>query len=295
MGDDGTVSDTMTLAPANSIRSGGRPRAAVVRFPGVNCEYETARALRAAGLHADIVQWTIEGSRLAGYDAIVLPGGFSFEDRLRAGALAARERIMDAVTTRADAGIPVLGICNGAQVLVEAGLVPGLAAGAIEMGMGTNEVEGAPVGFLCRWAMVRVTPSARASVWTNAWETVTDMPWPYAHAEGRFTTRDPAVARALREEALTPFTYTATPSPNGALLAAAGVINRRGNVLALMPHPERAVWMWQVAWDLEGTWGEQRRALATDARHTLHRRGPGWAFYESLATALGVAARAEDQ
>lgn len=279
--------------PPAAVVGGSPPRAAVVRFPGVNCEYETARALRAVGLGADIVQWTIPRERLGEYDAIVLPGGFSYEDRLRAGALAARERIMDAVVARADAGIPVLGVCNGAQVLVEAGLVPGLTPGAIEMGMGANEVDGAPAGFLCRWATVHVTPSERSSMWTNAWDAPTDVPWPYAHAEGRFTTRDPAVAAALRDDALTPFTYAETPSPNGALYAAAGVMNRRGNVLALMPHPERALWMWHVAWDLDSEWGVRRRACATDAENTWRRRGPGWAFYQSLATALGVTAAAE--
>ena len=239
--------NALAQIPPSAVGGGGaRPRAAVVRFPGVNCEYETARALRAVGLGADIVSWTAPHERLGEYDAIVLPGGFSYEDRMRAGALAARERIMDAVVARADAGIPVLGVCNGAQVLVEAGLVPGLTPGAIERGMGANEVDGAPVGFLCRWATVHVTPSERSSI---------------AHAEGRFTTRDPAVAAALRDEALTPFTYTESPSPNGALYAAAGVMNRRGNVLALMPHPERALWMWHVAWDLDSEWGVRRRAL----------------------------------
>ncbi len=264
------------------------PRAAVIRFPGVNCEYETQRALQAVGLRAEILPWTTAPARLADFDTIVLPGGFSYEDRLRAGALAARDAIVDAVVARADAGVPVLGICNGAQVLVEAGLVPGLAPGAVEMGMGQNEVAGEPVGFLCRWATVRVTPSPRAQVWTNDWEAATEIPWPYAHAEGRVTTRDPQVAAALRDESLVPFAYTGDPSPNGALYAAAGVTNRRGNVLALMPHPERALWLWQVAWDLDGEWGAARRALATRHGETWEAPGPGWRFFRSLATALGV-------
>lgn len=286
-----TTAPSLTLRPRGDASSSAR--AAVIRFPGVNCEYETARALSAVGLRTDILPWTANAAQLDAYDAIVLPGGFSYEDRLRAGALAARESIMDGVVARADAGVPVLGVCNGAQVLVEAGLVPGLTPGAIEMGMGHNEVDGAPVGFLCRWATVRVTPNAASSLWTNAWTAETEVPWPYAHAEGRFTTRDPRVAAALRDEKLTPFTYADDPSPNGAMDAAAGVMNRRGNVLALMPHPERALWMWQVAWDLGGEWGAARRALGAAAGDAFHRRGPGWAFYQSLATALGVPAREE--
>ncbi len=127
-------------------RHAGGPRVAVLRFPGTNCEHETVRALEAVGLDAEIVPWTAPPSVLRDVAALILPGGFSYEDRLRAGAIAAREPIVEAVVECAGAGRPVLGICNGAQVLVEAGLVPGLRPGAVEMGLAPDQVNGVARG-----------------------------------------------------------------------------------------------------------------------------------------------------
>src|SRR6185503_12693965 len=102
---------------AEAVERGGRVsvRVAVVQLPGVNCEAESVRALEAAGLHADVFRWTRPARELAAYDAYVLPGGFSYQDRVRAGALAAKDPLLDVLSERADAGAPVLGICNGAQ------------------------------------------------------------------------------------------------------------------------------------------------------------------------------------
>ena len=99
----------------------------IVQFPGVNCEYETARAVEAAGMAAAVVRWNRLDADLSGFDGFVLPGGFSYEDRVRAGAIAAGEDIMAGLMEEAGTGKPVVGICNGAQVLVECGLVPGSA------------------------------------------------------------------------------------------------------------------------------------------------------------------------
>ena len=115
---------------------------AVVQFPGSNCESETCQALRAAGAEASIVRWNVARQEWARYDAFVLPGGFSYEDRVRAGAIAAKHAVLDEIASAADAGKPVLGVCNGAQILVEAGLVPGLVPGQVEVALGPNAAVG---------------------------------------------------------------------------------------------------------------------------------------------------------
>jgi phosphoribosylformylglycinamidine synthase len=130
------------------------PRVAVIQFPVVNCEYETRRALVASGLEAEIFRWNLNVSRLSSFDAFVLPGGFSYQDRIRAGAIAAKDAIMEEIANQAQKAKPVLGICNGAQVLVEAGLVPGLSEGRVEMALGPNRTDGRS-GYLCEWVYVK--------------------------------------------------------------------------------------------------------------------------------------------
>ncbi|UCH77445.1 MAG: phosphoribosylformylglycinamidine synthase subunit PurQ, partial [Candidatus Coatesbacteria bacterium] len=101
-----------------------KPKIAVVQFPGVNCEFETARAVEAAGGRAEIVRFNLPAADIARYDGYVLPGGFAYEDRVRAGAIAAKDAVVEVLAQEAERGKPLLGICNGAQILVEAGLVP---------------------------------------------------------------------------------------------------------------------------------------------------------------------------
>jgi phosphoribosylformylglycinamidine (FGAM) synthase-like amidotransferase family enzyme len=207
-------------------------RAAVLQIPGVNCEYETARALEAAGLEARIVRFNEPASVLSEFDAYVIPGGFAFQDRIRAGAVAAKLPAVERIARESESGKPVLGICNGAQVLVETGLVPGLRPGRVEMALAPNEAPRRQ-GYLCRWIRVRAT----------------DGP-----------------VRA---------TFTAT--------------NPAGNVLAFMPHPERAAWLRMMPQDWPGPWGERRRA-ATGDRAALEGPGPGRFLFDSLANRLGAAA-----
>jgi phosphoribosylformylglycinamidine synthase len=271
-----------------------RPRVAVIQFPGSNCEYETARAARLSGLEADVVRWNTGSSLCSGYDACILPGGFSFQDRIRAGAVAAKEPVMDAVSDMAGRGIPILGICNGAQILVESGLVPGWAAGRVEACLAANHVSGRS-GYYTSWIFVRAGAGAERSPWLcRAAEQ--PIPLPVAHAEGRFVFSAGVSRESLDRGGNTGLVYCRPDgsealgfpwNPNGASFDLAGVLNGAGNVLALMPHPERARMLWQVPPALAGEWGTRRRSMAAD--DTAGSPGPGAVFFDGLASALGRA------
>jgi phosphoribosylformylglycinamidine synthase len=259
-------------------------RIAVLQLPGVNCEPETCRALERAGLAAEIVRWT--RNDLDGFDGFVIPGGFSFQDRVRGGAIAAREPVIAAVIDAAAAGKPVVGICNGAQVLVESGLVPGLESGRVEMALAPNRMPDRR-GYYSQWVHLRV--DGAPSVATGGLAMGTVLPMPIAHAEGRFVTRDPATAAALEAGGQIVLRYAAPDggpaggpphNPNGSLLDAAGISNAAGNVVAMMPHPERAATLSQVAWELEGAWGGRRRAARTLA--ALDEAGPGLEIFRAM-------------
>jgi phosphoribosylformylglycinamidine synthase len=271
-----------------------RPAVAVLQFPGVNCEYETARALDAAGARAEIFRWNRPREELRRFDAFVLPGGFSFEDRVRAGAIAAKEPVMDALAREALAGKPVLGICNGAQVLVEAGLVPGRAGDTVEIALARNRMPGRS-GYYSRWVHLRVSRAGGESPFLLRFEDGEVFPVPMAHGEGRFVSRDPRFLERLAAEGSVPLRYAAPgggpargfpENPNGSLVDAAAVQNRKGNVLAVMPHPERGAWLRQVPDSIGGDWA-RRKDLARRSFADLEGPGPGRKVFDSLVTWLG--------
>ena len=273
-------------------------RVAVLQIPGVNCEYETVRVLEAVGLEAAIVRFNEPSSSLAAFDAFVLPGGFAYQDRIRAGAVAAKLPAVERIAQESESGKPVLGVCNGAQVLVEAGLVPGLHKGAVELALAPNRAPRRQ-GYLCRWVRVRAGEGPGAALWTSTLQGDRVAPLPMAHGEGRFETADPTVRDRIEKDGLALFRYVDAEGrlavrypddPNGAMLQAAGITNARGNVLALMPHPERASWLFQVPLESHGAWGDRRRA-AVGSRGALDGAGPGRFLFESLARHLGGAKR----
>jgi phosphoribosylformylglycinamidine synthase len=194
----------------------------VVVFPGTNCEHDVVEAIRHVGGEARLL-WHGAGD-LDGVDAVVLPGGFAHGDYLRPGAIARFSPIMNAVATFARAGGPVVGICNGFQVLTEAGLLPG----ALQKNRGLK--------FVCKPVTVRVESSR--SVLTHlatAGDELVDLP--VNHFEGNYTC-DEATMRQLIERDCIVLTYL--DNPNGSMGAIAGICNEAGNVVGLMPHPERA-------------------------------------------------------
>lgn len=264
------------------------PLVAVIQYPGSNCEYETAACVRASGLDCAIVRWNTPPVRLLAYDAFILPGGFSFQDRIRAGAIAAKEEITGAVCDAAADGKPVLGICNGAQILVESGLVPGWGDGAVEAALAANLIPGRS-GYYSSWVFVTPGPGSGRSPWLAGVQG--PLPLPVAHAEGRFVLAWDVAQERLDSSGATGLVYCDPAgadaglfpwNPNGSWRSLAGLLNPSGNVLAMMPHPERAFMLWQVPPALEGPWGEARRAgPPPDAR------GPGAALFCSLAAHLG--------
>jgi len=196
-----------------------RPNVAVVVFPGSNCEQDVVYALRREGADADYV-WHAD-TDLNGADAAVLPGGFAHGDYLRTGAIARFSPVMDAVRELAERGAPVLGICNGFQILAETHLLPG----ALRKNEGLR--------FLCVWTDVVVTDAD--TIATRACERGQVLRIPINHYEGNYTPGEDGEERVV-------FRYT--DNPNGAWHDAAGIANERGNVVGMMPHPERASESW---------------------------------------------------
>ena len=203
---------------------------AIVVFPGSNCEADCLHIARdLLGCEADYV-WHKETS-LAGADAVILPGGFAYGDYLRAGALARFSPVMESVSEFAKSGGPVLGICNGFQVLLEAGLLPGAVR--------VNKT----LRYICRDIFMRVESTETA--FTRLYEPGQIVRMPIGHGEGNYTA-PPEVLEELRRERRVVFRYcdeqgrvNDAGNPNGAADNIAGIANREGNVVGLMPHPDR--------------------------------------------------------
>ncbi len=202
----------------------------IVRFGGSNCDRDALRALDFLGVDAEIV-WHEDGLP-EDTDGVVLPGGFSYGDYLRAGAMAARSPVLDEVRERVEAGTPLLGVCNGAQIGCEAGLVPGAFT--------TNR----SARFQCEHVHLRVENAD--TPWTRAYDAGDVLQIPIAHADGRFEIDDDALAELERDDRVL-FRYcdesgnvTPEANPNGSTGGVAGVLGEQEHVAVMMPHPERA-------------------------------------------------------
>lgn len=198
-------------------------RFAVISFPGSNCDMDMYYAIRdSLGEDVDLVP--SDATNLDGYDGVMIPGGFSYGDYLRSGAVARFAPVMDSVKQLAESGKPVLGVCNGFQILTEANLLPGSLQHNTSM------------EFISDWSQLKVRNSKTMFTDGYAMGEVIDIP--IAHGEGNYYCDDETLAQ-LKVNHQIVFTYE--DNPNGSCDNIAGVINEQGNVLGMMPHPERAV------------------------------------------------------
>ena len=239
-----------------------KPKIAVMYFPGNNCEEETKDRCIDVGMEAKIVRWNTK-ENLSKYDGYIIPGGFSYEDRIRAGVIAAKEKIMDKIRKEVENGKPLLGLCNGAQVLVETGLIPGLkdartkfgtnSVGKVQMALAPN-TNPLVSGYYDAWVYIKAVNS-KNNAFNKFYEKNEIIKIPIAHGEGRFTTKDKALIEQLEKNKQITFKYCDEKgsiinkfpiNPNGAVNNMAAISNKEGNIMAMMPHPERASYNWQV-------------------------------------------------
>jgi phosphoribosylformylglycinamidine synthase subunit PurQ / glutaminase len=199
-------------------------KSAVIVFPGSNCDRDLAVALRNVSANAPTMVWHRETILPDGLDLIAVPGGFSYGDYLRSGAMAARSPIMRAVVEAAERGVFILGICNGFQILTETGLLPGAL------------MRNAGISFICRDVPLTVTNTQ--SAFTSRYQSGEAVSFPVAHHDGNYFAEPEALAR-IEGEGRVAFRYAAPV--NGSANNIAGLLNDAGNVLGMMPHPERMI------------------------------------------------------
>ncbi len=205
-------------------------KAAVIVFPGSNCDRDMKVALQAA-MGGDVIMHWHGDADLPDVDLIAVPGGFSYGDYLRSGAMAANSPVMQSVVARAGRGVPVLGVCNGFQILTEAGLLPGAL------------MRNAGINFVCKDVTLRIDNAA--TVFTRQYQEGQVIRIPVAHHDGNYFADDETLDR-LEGEGRVAFRYcnptgavTREANPNGSRRNIAGILNKTGNVLGMMPHPER--------------------------------------------------------
>jgi phosphoribosylformylglycinamidine synthase len=225
---------------------------AVIQFPGSNCEAESLRAVREAGMEAEEFLWNRDYKDLERFDGYFIVGGFSYEDRSRAGIIAALDPLMPHLRSQTEKGKPLLGICNGAQILVETGLVPGLAHNTLSVALATNKrvlnntVLG--TGYYNAWVHMQLSVPPNSTAFTRHLVPGKPLFVPVAHGEGRFIIPDELLKEMISNN-LTTFRYCSHDgqiveefpvNPNGAAYNLAAISNPAGNIMAMMPHPERS-------------------------------------------------------
>ena len=224
---------------------------AIIQFPGSNTERETLMACHRVGLNPIEFLWNEPTEKLTNFNGYVIVGGFAYEDRSRSGVIAALDPIMKQIKTEAEKGKPVLGICNGAQILVESGLVPGLKNHRVGMALTDNKrvkdghVVG--VGYYNTWANLKMSVSFDRCAFTRHLNTGDFINIPLAHGEGRFIIPDELLDKMITNDQ-TVYCYCDNDgsvvdefptNPNGSMYNLAAVCNPAGNIMAMMPHPER--------------------------------------------------------
>lgn len=205
----------------------------VIRFPGTNCDYDIANFVQENGLKYQFV-WHLDRFDVNDFEKIILPGGFSYGDYLRSGALSALSPVMDSVREFAQKGKPVLGICNGFQILTEAQLLPG------------SLVQNERRRFIDQWSELELINES--SFFGAKIKKQQKVKWPIAHGDGRYFINNEGL-KGLQDDGLVWLKYT--ENPNGSVANIAGVMNKNKNIFGLMPHPERALFDWMGGSDGE--------------------------------------------
>lgn len=224
---------------------------AIIEFPGTNCERETAMAVERAGMIPVHFRWNTDITALRECDGFILAGGFSYEDRSRSGIIAAQDPVIEVLKSESEKGKPVLGICNGAQILIESGMVPGVrdyrSAAALARNRRIKDSVLLGTGFYNAWVDIANLNDAAGCAFTSELPEDAVLHIPAAHAEGRFILPDDLLEE-MEQRGMVLFKYVDEErkaalefphNPNGSVSSAAGICNLTGNVLALMPHPER--------------------------------------------------------
>jgi phosphoribosylformylglycinamidine synthase I len=219
-------------------------KAAVVTFPGSNCDRDLAVAFEGAGFKVERV-WHKDTALPAGVDVVGIPGGFSFGDYLRCGAIAAQSPISGAIRAHAEMGGYVLGICNGFQVITEMGLLHGVL------------MRNATLKFVCRTVTLKVATTN--CDFTSAYKAGQEIHIPIAHHDGNYTIDDAGLARLKGDDRIA-FTYA--QNPNGSMANIAGVLSENRRVLGMMPHPERATETALGSTDGKGLFASLMRGMA---------------------------------
>ncbi len=197
----------------------------IIQFPGSNRDADMISALTKICGSAPQLVWHTE-TEIPSTDLIVIPGGFSYGDYLRSGAIAARSPVMDAIRNRADQGVPVMGVCNGFQILTEAGLLPGAM------------MRNSGLKFVCREVKLQVANAS--TLFSTAYFENQVIRCPIAHHDGNFFAEAKTLKR-IEAEGQVVFRYAENTNPNGSINDIAGIINKQGNVLGMMPHPENLI------------------------------------------------------
>ncbi|MFD1744099.1 phosphoribosylformylglycinamidine synthase subunit PurQ [Rhizobium helianthi] len=200
-------------------------KSAVVQLPGLNRDRDMIAALTRISGQAPVTVWQTE-TEIPDVDLIVIPGGFSYGDYLRCGAIAARMPVMEAIRRKAEAGVKVIGVCNGFQILVEAGLLPGAL------------MRNSSLKFVCKQIKLEVVNAD--TDFTRAYAQGQIIRCPVAHHDGNYYVDDETL-KSMQDNGQIVFRYAEGTNPNGSLLDIAGVINGKGNVLGMMPHPENLI------------------------------------------------------
>lgn len=258
---------------------------AVMQFPGTNCEHECLVAVKTVGLEGELFRWNRPAAELSDFDGYIIPGGFAYQDRVRAGAIASKEPVMGALKEEAAIGKPIIGICNGFQILVESGLLPG--TGKIDVALAQNVMvfnkKIVRRGYYCDWINLKHDAMPKRCVGSFIIDKGALLQMPIAHGEGNLVTMNKDLIKKLNENSQVVFRYCDSQgreipefpvNVNGSTENIAAICNPEGNVLGMMPHPERAFFDYQLP--------------PFDPRKNSGQAGPGRLVFESMKRYIEV-------